>query len=49
MTRGLLNTVSNTYPIPDIAIKLLNVMLTIMATHAGKMLKTSGGGKNSQR
>lgn len=46
---GLLSIESSKYPIIAVAIKLLIVMLTIIAAHAGNVLRTSGGEKINQR
>jgi hypothetical protein len=45
ITLGWLIIESSEYPITAIATKLLTVMLTIMAAHAGKVLRTSGAEK----
>ena len=52
MMLGRFSAVRSKYPIPAMAIKLLMVRLTIMATVAGKALSISGGlrnGKNIER
>ncbi len=44
-----LSSLSAMYPNPAIAIRLLIVMLAIIAAQTGKIMKMSGGGKNSHK